>query len=160
MTAIAAGEIAGLSRRLLSLVYETLLVAAVALVGMFPLVILTESLDPLLKRPLHQVYLVLLAGLYFIWQWTRGGQTLPMRTWRLKLVTREGAPLTWGQGARRFVFALAGIALCGGGFAWALFDRDRQFLHDRLAGTKIIYVPATRSSRPRQREKTGSAPSR
>ena len=160
MTAPAPGEIAGLTTRLLSLVYETLLVAAVALAGMFPLVIFTDSLDPLLKRPLHQVYLVLLMGIYFIWQWTRGGQTLPMRTWRLKLVTRDGAPLTWGQAARRFVFALAGIAFCGGGLVWALFDRDRQFLHDRLAGTRIISVPATKSSRARRREKSGSAPSR
>lgn len=149
MTAGTAGESAGLPRRLLSLVYETLLVAAVALAGMFPLVVFTDSLDPLLKRPLHQVYLVLLVGIYFTWQWTRGGQTLPMRTWRLKLVTREGNPVTWGQGVRRFVFALAGTVFCGGGFVWALFDRDRQFLHDRLARTKIIYVPATRSSPPR-----------
>ena len=150
MTAPAAGETAGLTRRLLSLVYETLLVVAVALVGMFPLVILTNSLDPLLKRPLHQIYLILLAAVYFNWQWTRGGQTLAMRTWRLRLVTAQGAPLTWGQSARRFVFALGGVALCGAGFVWALFDRDRQFLHDRLAGTKIICVPATRSSPPRR----------
>ncbi|MBI4203902.1 MAG: RDD family protein, partial [Betaproteobacteria bacterium] len=38
----------------------------------------------------------------------------------------------------RFLFALGGLVLCGAGFAWALFDRDRQFLHDRLAGTRIV----------------------
>jgi uncharacterized RDD family membrane protein YckC len=138
VTKSAAGEIAGLTRRLLSLGYEALLIAALALAGMVPFVILADGLDPAFKRPLNQVYLILLAGAYFVRQWTRGGQTLAMKTWRLKLVTREGAPLTLGQGIRRFAFALAGTALGGSGFAWALFDRDRQFLHDRLAGTRIV----------------------
>jgi uncharacterized RDD family membrane protein YckC len=138
VTTPAAGEIAGLTRRLLSLAYETLLVAAVALAGMVPFVLLTDSLEPGLKRALNQVCLILLGGTYFVWQWTTGGQTLAMKTWRLKLVTRDGAPLTVGQAVRRFAFALAGTALGGSGFAWALFDRDRQFLHDRLAGTRIV----------------------
>jgi len=41
----------------------------------------------------------------------------------------------------RFCLALAGLALAGAGFWWALFDRDRQFLHDRLLGTRLIRVP-------------------
>lgn len=149
MTAPGAVGVAGLARRLLSLVYETLLVAALALVGVLPLAILIDSLDPAVKRLLYQAYLVLLAGAYFVWQWTRGGQTLAMKTWRLKLVTGDGAPLSFRHSLRRFLYALAGLALCGGGFAWALLDRDRQFLHDRLAGTKIVtFSPATRSFRP------------
>lgn len=138
MTAPAAGEIAGLARRLLSLMYEALLVAALALVGMLPFVILTDGLAPVLRRPLYQVYLILLAGAYFVWQWTNGGQTLAMKTWRLKLVTHNGAPVTLRHALHRFTFALGGAALCGAGFVWAFLDRDRQFLHDRLAGTRII----------------------
>jgi uncharacterized RDD family membrane protein YckC len=37
-----------------------------------------------------------------------------------------------------------GIALAVGILAWAataLFDKDRQFLHDRLAGTRLIELP-------------------
>jgi uncharacterized RDD family membrane protein YckC len=138
VTASATGEVAGLTRRLLSLIYETLLVAALALAAMVPLALLADHLDPLLKRPLNQACLVLLAGTYFTWQWRKGGQTLAMKTWHLRLVTRNGAPLTLGHSIRRFAFALAGLALGGVGFAWALFDRDGQFLHDRLAGTKIV----------------------
>ena len=61
-----------------------------------------------------------------------------MKTWRLKLVTREDAPLTLRHGVSRFLFALAGLALSGIGFAWALADHDRQYLHDRLAGTRVV----------------------
>jgi uncharacterized RDD family membrane protein YckC len=149
VTASESGEVAGLMRRLLSLLYETLLIAALALAAMIPLVVLADGLDPVWQRPLNQACLILVAGLYFTWQWTKGGQTLAMKTWHLKLITREGMPLTPGHSIRRFAFALAGLALGGVGFAWALLDRENQFLHDRLAGTKIIYVPATRSSPPR-----------
>ena len=76
------------------------------------------------------------AAAYFVWQWRRGGQTLAMKTWRLRLVTRDGAPLTLRHAASRFVFAVPGALLLGRGFLWALVDREGQFLHDRLAGTQ------------------------
>jgi uncharacterized RDD family membrane protein YckC len=144
----AAGEPAGLGRRLLSLLYETLLLAAVLLAGMVPFAVLTGDWNVMLKRGLSQLYLLALAGLYFVWQWTHGGQTLAMKTWRIRLVTREGAALSTGRASRRYAWALLSVALGGAGFAWALFDRERQFLHDRLAGTRIIFVPATTASPP------------
>ena len=61
-----------------------------------------------------------------------------MKTWRLQLVTRDGAPLTRAHALQRLVFAIAGAAALGAGFLWALADRDRRFLHDRLAGTKSM----------------------
>jgi len=134
----ARAPVAVLPRRLLSLVYETLLLAAVLLAGAPPFVVLTHPLAPAITRPVFQLYLLLLCGVYFIWQWMHGGQTLPMKTWHLKLVTRDGASLTLRHSVSRFLFALAGLALVGIGFAWALVDHDRQFLHDRLAGTRIV----------------------
>ncbi|MGQ0522785.1 MAG: RDD family protein [Betaproteobacteria bacterium] len=149
MTAAPApGDLAGLGRRLLSLLYETLLLAALLLAGMVPLVFLIEGWDDPLKRALTQCYLVALTGLYFVWQWRRGGQTLAMKTWRIRLVTPAGNPLSTNRALRRYAYAVLSTALGGAGFVWALFDRDRQFLHDRLAGTRIIFVPATRSSSP------------
>jgi uncharacterized RDD family membrane protein YckC len=65
----------------------------------------------------------------------------------MRIVTRAGAPPGIRHAVCRFVFGLAGCALAGAGFLWALVDRDGLFLHDRLAGTKIIFVPATTSSR-------------
>ena len=77
-------------------------------------------------------------GYYFTWFWTHGGQTLAMQTWKMRLVTADGSSVTKKQALTRYVFALIGIFLFGAGIIWALFDRDRQFLHDRLAGTRII----------------------
>lgn len=146
----APGEHAGLARRFLSLIYETLLISAVALAGMVPFVLTTQSLDPPFRRALAQIYLIVLIGAYFIWHWRRSGQTLAMKTWRIRLVTREGGPLDAARALGRYALALVSVALAGVGFLWALIDRDRQFLHDRLAGTRIIAVPATRSSPPQR----------
>jgi uncharacterized RDD family membrane protein YckC len=122
----------------MSLAYEALLLSAVLLAGTLPFVLLFRDADPMAARPLLQLYLVAIAGLYFGWQWLRGGQTLPMKTWRLKLVARGGGPLTKAHVLRRILFGLAGTITMGAGFFWALVDADRQFLHDRLAGTVIV----------------------
>jgi len=131
-------QLAGLGRRLLSLAYEVLLLAAVLLAGGFAFTAFARRLDPAVARPALQLTLLLLTGGYFVWQWHRGGQTLPMKTWHLRLVTAAGEPLSVAHALRRFVFALTGTLLGGGAVIWALFDRDRQFLHDRLAGTRIV----------------------
>ena len=128
---------ASLARRALALIYEALLLTALLLAGAFPFVMLTQELGRDLGRPLFQLYLVAITGAYFIWQWLRG-RTLAMKTWRLRLVTCNGMPLTWKHASQRFVFALPGTLLLGAGFLWALVDREKLFLHDRLAGTKIV----------------------
>lgn len=134
-----SGELrATLARRALSLIYEALLLTALLLAGSLPFVMMTQGMDARLARPLLQAHLVVLAGAYFVWQWRRGGSTLAMKTWRLRVVTRNGAPLAWRHALARYGFALAGTLLAGAGFLWAFVDREGLFLHDRLAGTKII----------------------
>jgi uncharacterized RDD family membrane protein YckC len=136
--ALAPATSPGLARRALSMVYEILLLVAVLITGALPFMLLTREADPSLARLLLQLYLLALCGVYFIWQWLHGGQTLPMKTWRIRLVTRDSAPLTLRRAVCRYLLALAGLALLGAGFLWAFIDRDRQFLHDRLAGTRIV----------------------
>ena len=131
-------QAAGFARRILSLVYEVPLLAAVLFTGVPLFLFFTQHLEAVPVRPLLQLYLLVLCGIYFIWQWRRGGQTLAMKTWRLRLVARDEGPLTFRHCVSRYVLALLGLALFGTGFFWALIDRDRQFLHDRLAGTRII----------------------
>jgi uncharacterized RDD family membrane protein YckC len=65
-----------------------------------------------------------------------------MQTWRLKAVdARDGRPLTVGRAALRYALAWPSLCCFGVGLLWPLFDRDRQFLHDRLAGTCIVRMP-------------------
>ena len=135
-----ANGAAPLSRRLMSLFYEACLLAAVLWLATVPFAFIETELTVRHVRPLYQAYLALVAGVYFTWQWTRAGQTLAMKTWRLKLETRSCGALTPLQAVLRYALALAGLAAFGIGFLWAFFDRDGLFLHDRLAGTRIAHV--------------------
>jgi uncharacterized RDD family membrane protein YckC len=133
---------APLGRRAASLFYEALLLAAVLWCASLPVTFVRAMFGLVLTRPAYQLYLVVAAGAYFIWHWARGGQTLAMKTWRLRLVTRRGTALTIGRALLRYVAAVAGLALLGAGFLWALVDREHVFLHDRLAGTRIVSTAA------------------
>jgi len=75
---------------------------------------------------------------YFTWYWSNGGQTLAMKTWRIRLVTRDGFVVRPGQAFLRFLLCWPSIMLFGVGLVWAVFDRERLFLHDRLAGTQLL----------------------
>jgi uncharacterized RDD family membrane protein YckC len=75
---------------------------------------------------------------YFLWCWTHGGQTLAMKTWRMRVVSLSGQDLSVAQAGLRLVFACFGIGFAGAGLWWALLDREGLFLHDRLAGTRLV----------------------
>lgn len=129
----------GILRRLASMLYESLLLVAVMFLAGFLFVGLTLGSTAPLARVVFQIYLLCVVAAYFVWFWLRGGQTLAMKTWHLRLVSADESPLTLRRAILRFVLALPSTLL-GVGVLWALFDRDRQFLHDRLAKTKIILV--------------------
>lgn len=130
---------AGVGRRLLSLVYESLIVLALLLIGDLVLLLAFAPAREPEYRPLVQLYLVILVGAYFVSFWTRGGQTLPMKTWRLRVVGPAGEPPTWARALARYLVAL--VTLLVPSLLWAAVDRDRQFLHDRLAGTRVVLLP-------------------
>lgn len=129
-------------RRLASLFYDALLLLAVLFIAGFAVVGMLPDVSVGLPRLIFQVYLLLVAGSYFTWCWRRGGQTLAMKTWRIRLVGESGAAVGRAQAWLRYGLALSGLAAFGFGFLWALWDRDRQFLHDRLAGTRLVVVEA------------------
>lgn len=141
MTPPAALRAPGLGRRFASALYDLLMLAALVLVATFPfLAVFGDSIYGW-RRHVLQLWVVLVCGAYFVWFWTRGGQTLPMKTWRIRVVRFDGARLETGRALHRYLLALLGLLALGLGYAWALIDRDRQFLHDRLAGTALVDVP-------------------
>lgn len=129
----------GIRRRLGSMLYESLLLIGVLAIMFVPLLLLGSVARILPPAPFIRVYVFLGLALYFIWHWHGGRQTLAMRTWKLQVVRPDGSPPRLGQLAMRYVLAWPCIGLFGVGLVWALFDRDRQFLHDRLAGTRIAF---------------------
>ncbi len=119
------------------MVYEALLLFALLMVAGLVFRVFRDPAVPGAKV-FFQAYLFLVLGGYFTWFWTHGGQTVAMKTWRFRVERQDGKPLCFGQAAARYLLAWLSVLLAGIGFAWALFDWDRQFLHDRLAGTRLV----------------------
>ncbi|HJW46883.1 MAG TPA: RDD family protein [Lysobacter sp.] len=83
----------------------------------------------------------LVAGLYATVSWRRGGQTLGMRPWRLRLIARDGGVPSWGSLWRRYAIGSLSLLLVGLGFWWAWFDRGRLAWHDRASNTRLVRLP-------------------
>jgi uncharacterized RDD family membrane protein YckC len=128
------------------MVYEALLLFAVAFFAAWMFFFASGGRDATtgwLRHALQLFILVVFAG-YFLWCWLRGGQTLAMKAWRVRLVD-----VTPRKAVLRFLLAVP-LVPTGISLLWSLFDRDRQFLHDRLAGTRLVSAapPTTSSSSP------------
>ena len=132
-------QLASLRLRLVSLVYEGILLSAVLFVSSYLFLSVARDAQSGLPRAIFQIYLLSVCGAYFVFCWARTGQTLPMKTWRMRLVTEQGGGLSVGRAFMRYLLAIPGN-LSGISLLWAPFDRERQFLHDRLAGTRIVRV--------------------
>jgi uncharacterized RDD family membrane protein YckC len=135
---------AGLARRLAAMLYEALLLFAVAFFAGWVFLFASGGRDATAGWLRHALQLFVLAvfAAYFVWCWLRGGQTLAMKAWGIRLVG-----VTPAKALARFFLALALLPVS---IVWALFDRDRQFLHDRLIGTRLVSAapPTTSSASP------------
>lgn len=131
-------SISGINRRLVCLLYEALVVFSILIVGfLLPQIVLSGFGWSMGPRGLWLHIFVLLMT-YFVWCWLNGGQTLPMKTWKLRLVDADGSALRPLQAVLRYLIAWPSIMCFGIGLLWAFVDKDQRFLHDRLAGTNIL----------------------
>jgi uncharacterized RDD family membrane protein YckC len=134
-----ASRATSIKRRLVCMAYESLLVFAVAFFASLPFLGSIGTSGGWVRHA-YQGYLFLVIGLYFVGSWRRHGQTLAMKTWKLRLVGAAGARITLRQALLRYALAWPSLLLGGLGILYAPFDRERQFLHDRLSGTCVVAV--------------------
>lgn len=127
----------GLRRRLASMLYEGLVVFSILLIGFLLPQIVLSGFGWIVSAKALWLHVFLLLMAYFVWCWLNGGQTLPMKTWKLRVVDENDGPLRPLQAVLRYFVAWPSILFFGIGVLWALIDKDKQFLHDRIAGTKV-----------------------
>jgi uncharacterized RDD family membrane protein YckC len=123
-----------LLRRLASMGYELILLFGVSFFAAWLFFFASGGRDATQgwARYVLQLFILVVFASYFLWCWLRGGQTLAMKAWRIRLV--DVTPL---KALLRFCYSLF-LVPTAISMLWALFDRDRQFLHDRLAGTRLV----------------------
>jgi len=131
---------APLARRLAALLYDALLLLALLFVCTLLLIIARggRTLSPVAVW--YEACLVALA--FCALSWTRGGQTVGMKAWRIRVVALDAAPLGWRRAALRFFASWLSLLPAGLGYWWALLDREGCCWHDRLSGTRVLRAPA------------------
>ena len=132
---------AGLLRRLAALAYDILLLVAVLFITTALLLTATGGEAIASGNLVFRTFVFMVCYGYFAFFWLRGGQTLGMKTWRVRLVRADGTPLRVPDTLMRFAVGLISLALLGLGFLWALLDPARRTWHDRAAGTMMVRVP-------------------
>jgi uncharacterized RDD family membrane protein YckC len=156
----------GLHRRLACFVYEGVLLFGVLMVTGLVYGMLTQQRHALVGMHGLQVFVFLVLGTYFSWFWSHGGQTVAMKTWHIRLLTKDGQPVPAARAALRYVLswlwflpALVGSYLAGlrsgagialavtiGVLGYAALSRlnpQRQYWHDRLCGTRLVQCTPT-----------------
>jgi uncharacterized RDD family membrane protein YckC len=132
---------ANLALRLLAGLYDALPVLALWFVAtLLALAVTGGTLDVHLlpHKLLVQALLLAFTATYFVISWRRGGQTIGMRAWRLRVVRSDGTALDTRQALVRFGVSLMSLAALGLGFFWALFDAQNRTWHDIAAGTVMV----------------------
>lgn len=155
------GPAPGLWRRMACFLYEGVLLFGVLMIAGYLFSSLTQQRHALVGRHGLQAFLFLVLGIYFVWFWSHGGQTVAMKAWHIRLVDRHGAPVTQARALARYVLswlwflpalaalylaglrsggATAGVLLAGvvGYAGLALLNRERQFWHDMACGTRLV----------------------
>ncbi|MBE1158893.1 RDD family protein [Dyella acidiphila] len=148
-------------RRLLALLYDV--VAVLAIVMVVGLLCQLATHGQLITNGAqvriawwYQPLQALVVAAYFVVSWLRGGQTLGMRPWRIRVTNDHGAALTLRQTLVRVLVAALPLLLlllapafglrtalwavaCAWGlwFVAALFGSRGQAVHDLAAGSEV-----------------------
>jgi uncharacterized RDD family membrane protein YckC len=157
--AASAPALPSLRRRMACWLYEGVLMFGVMWIAGYLFGTLTQTRNAQDNRLGLQIFLFIIFGIYFVWFWHKG-QTLAMKTWHLRVVDVHGQAISQLRALARYVLswlwllpplaAVAPFKLSGGEIAvivigWVVFyallsrfHAQKQFLHDALAGTRLI----------------------
>jgi len=140
---------APLWRRLFAMIYDTLLLFGVTMVFGFVYVLSKQAVlnvenfdhsETAAGDPLMLALWVVVITVFFYWFWSRIGQTLGMQSWRLKIVQKNGKPITFTQAFIRLLVAPISLSLFGLGYLWCLFG-EKQTWHDIASNTRVLLLP-------------------
>jgi uncharacterized RDD family membrane protein YckC len=156
----------GLRRRMACWLYEGMLLFGVVFIAGYLFGTLSQTRNAMDNRHALQAFIFVVFGVYFGWFWAKG-QTLAMKTWRIRVVTIDGRTLSQSRAVLRYIASWSWflpplivnqwlsvstsnvVLLCAIWVgAWALISklrRDGRFLHDVLAGTQLVNAPQVTS---------------
>jgi uncharacterized RDD family membrane protein YckC len=143
---VTDGYSAGFARRFAALIYDALLLAALMLIFTTGLVMLIarSAIVPETAGPWAYAYrgalLLIIVG-YYVANWTRSGQTLGMRAWRLRAVNEHGKRMSVRAALLRYLYGVIAWAPAALGVLWLYLDAEHLAIHDRWSRTRVVHLP-------------------
>ncbi|PCI08150.1 MAG: hypothetical protein COB77_02990 [Gammaproteobacteria bacterium] len=131
----------GLFRRLLAILYDSFLLAAILFIvsAIATTINHGKAVEPGdILYPFLVITIFTLSYLYFAWFWIHNGQTLGMKTWKIQLTAENNNKINWKTTAIRFVSAFFSWGVFGLGFLWSLFDKKKRCWHDLISKTMLV----------------------
>lgn len=139
----------GFFRRIAAIAYDSLLLLGILFVATAILLPFNGGQALTGEHFFYPFYLLVISFIFFGWFWTHGGQTLGMRAWKFKVLTREQKPINWRQALLRFCGALISWLMLGCGFLWIFTNRKREAWHDRFSGSGLFFEQSKKHQRNR-----------
>ena len=134
-------EYAGLTRRLMAILYDLFLLIALLFIATGVAMAFNHgnAIEPGLPiYPFYVSSLLVISYGFYGWFWTHGGQTLGMKTWKIKLQQTNGHAVTWPLAFIRLITAVISWSAAGLGFFWSLFDPQRRTWHDIASNCVLV----------------------
>jgi uncharacterized RDD family membrane protein YckC len=138
-------------RRFAAMIYDTLLVAALSLLygalvtGFHGLIYGAPAMGERIHwgaaQPLILLGWLASIGGFFCYFWHNSGQTLGMKTWRLRITTAQLQLPSYQQCLLRCLLAPVSLLCLGAGYWWLYAHPERQTLHDSISGTRTWLTP-------------------
>lgn len=127
---------ASLLKQLVAMLYDSFLIIALLFVA--TAILLPLNKGEALSGPVYSIYLLLIIFIFYSWFWSKSGQTLGMKVWKIRIINDYGFNPSWSVSFLRLMFALLSFGCLGMGYFWRLF---RPYTwHDRLSQTRVVDV--------------------
>ena len=130
-----------LLRRIMAIFYDLFLLTAILFLATALVNVINQG-EAIDQNSFYKLFLrFYLAGIilfYFGWFWTHGGQTLGMKTWKIKLISNDSQVINWKQALIREITAVISCFFLGLGFFWSLFDQQKRCWHDISSNSTMI----------------------
>ena len=130
----------GLLRRFGVMFYDLILLSAVLFFASLLVVLPFGITTGHHLYPLFIAYVHLVCFLFFGWFWTHGGQTLGLKTWRIRLISESGDAVNWKQALIRYIASLICWLSLGVGFLWCYTNRERLAWNDIWSKTRLVRI--------------------
>jgi uncharacterized RDD family membrane protein YckC len=125
-------------RHLLIMIYDGVVIIALLMLATAVAMLFGMDNYTATEDPIYTACLLLVWFAYLGWCWHKGGMTLGMRAWHVRIENETGSLPGWGQCLLRFLTSIFSAAVAGLGFIWPLFNRRKKTWHDLASRTRLV----------------------